>query len=92
VEIFKALSDVVEERKISPQAGSYTNKLLDGGENIIIKKLGEENAEFIRALISGSDIEAASEAADYIYHMIVALRYRDIGFEKVAAVLRERHK
>jgi phosphoribosyl-ATP pyrophosphohydrolase/phosphoribosyl-ATP pyrophosphohydrolase/phosphoribosyl-AMP cyclohydrolase len=92
VEILKRLSDTVKARKISPQAGSYTNRLFNGGENAIIKKLGEENAEFIKALICGSDIEVASEAADYVYHMIVALRHRGIGFEEVAAVLKERHK
>jgi phosphoribosyl-ATP pyrophosphohydrolase len=92
VDILDELSQTIKERAEKPKEGSYTNKLLTGGENQIIKKLGEENAEFIKAFFTGSSEELAGEAADYIYHLIVALRYRGVGFEKVEEILSCRRK
>jgi phosphoribosyl-ATP pyrophosphohydrolase len=86
------ISKTVKDRSEKHVEGSYTNKLLAGGDNLIIKKLGEENAEFIKAFFTGNDDELAGEAADYIYHLIVALRYRGIGFEKVEDILSGRHR
>ena len=54
-----------------------------------IKKIGEEQAEFLQALLLGSDTEVVSEAADLLYHMMVAIRGRGIDF---ALVLTELHK
>jgi len=51
--------------------GSYTVKLLDD-ENLRIKKLGEETAELIHALLK-KDGRAAEETADLLYHALVAL-------------------
>ncbi|MDR2400768.1 MAG: phosphoribosyl-ATP diphosphatase [Deferribacteraceae bacterium] len=90
--ILEVLSQTVRDRAENPVEGSYTNKLLNGGDNLIIKKLGEENAEFMRAFFIGSADELAGEAADYIYHLIVALRYRGVGFEKVEETLFVRHR
>jgi phosphoribosyl-ATP pyrophosphohydrolase len=82
----------VKDRAENPIEGSYTNKLLSGGDNIIIKKLGEEHAEFIRAFFKGSEEELAGEAADLIYHIVVALRFRGVGLEKVEEILSGRHR
>ena len=90
VNIISKLVEIVRERKVSPQPDSYTCKLFAKGENTIIKKLGEENAELIRALILNEKEEAAGEAADILYHMIVALEHKDVPFEAVMAVLEER--
>lgn len=89
-EIIAKLVETVRERKKNPQADSYTCKLLEAGENKLVKKLGEENAEFIRAIIKESDEAVAGEAADILYHMIVTLEYRGVAFEHVLAVLEER--
>jgi phosphoribosyl-ATP pyrophosphohydrolase/phosphoribosyl-AMP cyclohydrolase len=53
--------------------GSYTVKLLDD-ENLRLKKLGEEMAELVHALAKGNKERAVSEAADVVYHVLVALR------------------
>lgn len=88
--IIGKLVDVVRERKANPSDNSYTCKLFEGGTNKIIKKLGEENAELIKALLTETDRDVAGEAADYIYHMVVALEMRGVPFEEVTAVLTER--
>jgi phosphoribosyl-ATP pyrophosphohydrolase/phosphoribosyl-AMP cyclohydrolase len=53
--------------------GSYTVRLLDD-ENLRLKKLGEETAELVAALAVGNGAKAAEEAADLLYHVLVALR------------------
>lgn len=91
-QIMEKLYNTIKDRKNNPKEGSYTNQLLDAGENKIIKKLGEENAELILALLKQSDERVASETADYIYHLMVALESRNISFEMVLNELEKRHK
>ena len=52
--------------------GSYTVRLLDD-PNLRIKKLGEETAELIQALVQGDGPRATEEAADLLYHTLAAL-------------------
>ena len=89
--ILQILNDTIKERQQNPSAASYTTTLLEGGANKIIKKLGEENAEFIKAFLTEAPHETACEAADYIYHLMVALRFKGIDFNEVLKVLEERH-
>jgi phosphoribosyl-ATP pyrophosphohydrolase/phosphoribosyl-AMP cyclohydrolase len=53
--------------------GSYTVRLLED-ENLRLKKLGEETAELVAALAIGNSGRAVEEAADLVYHVLVALR------------------
>ena len=43
------LMRVIEGRRDLPEPGSYTHKLLEGGDNRILKTIGEESAEFVMA-------------------------------------------
>ena len=52
---------------------SYTRRLL-GDRNLRLKKLGEESAELVTACADGDRERAAEEAADLVYHTLVALR------------------
>ncbi len=90
-DIILRLNEIIRDRKLNESDGSYTCSLLKAGENKLIKKLGEENAEFIRAFLVQDDKEIVGEAADYIYHLMVALRYKDIDFKYVMAELEDRH-
>ena len=47
--ICSELFDTLNERSINPLEKSYTNHLLTKGSNTILKKMGEETAEFIMA-------------------------------------------
>lgn len=91
IKIIEELVETVKNRKKFPKEGSYTNKLFDKGENGLVKKLGEENAELIKAFLTESDERLASETADYLYHIIVALEYRGVSFDNVLNILRRRH-
>ena len=63
---------VIEDRRNCPDEGSYTNRLLEGGDNRILKKIGEESAEFVMACKDNNANEIAGEAADLIFHLQVA--------------------
>lgn len=52
---------------------SYTRKLLDD-RNLRLKKIGEEAAELVLACADEDPERATSEAADLLYHTMVALK------------------
>ena len=85
-----ALMRVIERRRDQPEPGSYTNKLLEGGDNRILKKIGEESAEFVMACKDGNPAEIAGEAADIVFHLQVALAHHGVSWRQVQRVLADR--
>ncbi len=87
-ELFKVISD----RAGNPVEGSYTCKLLAGGDNKILKKIGEEAAEVVMAC-KDDDAEAiALEVADLFYHTLVALAYHEVDLRDVYRKLEQRRR
>ncbi len=70
---------------------SYVRELLAAGPDHIGAKLREEAAELAEAIASESDDRVANEAADLVFHAMVALAARDLQWSDVAAVLDGRH-
>ncbi len=64
----------------------YTQRLL-GDRNLRLKKLGEEASELVTACADGDRARATEEAADLIYHALVALRAVGGSLDDVRAVL-----
>jgi phosphoribosyl-ATP pyrophosphohydrolase/phosphoribosyl-AMP cyclohydrolase len=69
-----ALDHTIAERArdASAPTGSYTRRLLQD-RNLRLKKIGEEAAEFITACTDGDPARVAAEAADLVYHTLVAM-------------------
>ena len=67
----------------------YTQKLL-ADRNLRLKKLGEEAAELAVACADGDRARAVEEAADLMYHALVALRAVGAGLDDVRAELTRR--
>jgi phosphoribosyl-ATP pyrophosphohydrolase/phosphoribosyl-AMP cyclohydrolase len=84
------LMRVVEGRRDRPEPGSYTNTLLEGGDNRILKKIGEESAEFVMACKDGNSADIAGEAADIVFHLQVALAHHGVSWRDVQQVLAAR--
>jgi len=84
------LMRVIEGRRDRPEPGSYTNKLLEGGDNRILKKIGEESAEFVMACKDNNAAEIAGEAADIVFHLQVALAHHGVSWRQVQEVLAQR--
>lgn len=70
----------------SSAAPSYTQRLL-ADRNLRLKKLGEEAVELATACVDGDRSRATEEAADLIYHTLVALRAVGGSLDEVRAVL-----
>jgi phosphoribosyl-ATP pyrophosphohydrolase len=81
----------IEDRKANPKPGSYTNSLLEAGEDEIVKKIGEEAVEVILAVKGQGDERVISELADLTYHCLVLLAQRGLSPDDVAAELERRH-
>ena len=67
----------------------YTRKLL-ADRNLRLKKLGEEATELAVACADGDAPRATAEAADIIYHTLVALRALGLSLDAVRAELQSR--
>ncbi len=77
---------------VAPAPGekpSYTRRLLED-RNLRLKKLGEEAAELVTACADGDRERAAEEAADVLYHALVAVRALGLTLDDVKAVLARR--
>ncbi len=84
------LEAVLESRKKSTGEASYTKSLYDAGASAMGAKVHEEAAEFAAAVENESDDRVVSEAADTLYHLLVALRWRAIPLRRVLGELARR--
>jgi phosphoribosyl-ATP pyrophosphohydrolase/phosphoribosyl-AMP cyclohydrolase len=88
--MLEELARVVAARAQAPPEESYTARLLARGPDQVLKKIGEEATEVVLAARVQSDERLVAEAADLLYHLLVALRQRDVGIERVMDELRRR--
>jgi phosphoribosyl-ATP pyrophosphohydrolase/phosphoribosyl-AMP cyclohydrolase len=86
-----ALWRVLESRAQERPAGSYTTRLLDD-ENLRVKKLGEEAAELVLALSRGDRSRIGAEAADLVYHLLVALLASGVSLHDLQNELASRQR
>jgi phosphoribosyl-AMP cyclohydrolase / phosphoribosyl-ATP pyrophosphohydrolase len=88
--LLATLEAVLESRKASTGAASYTKTLYDKGAPAIAAKIREEAGELADALETESDDRVVSEAADTLYHLLVGLRSRGLSLQRVLAELARR--
>jgi phosphoribosyl-ATP pyrophosphohydrolase/phosphoribosyl-AMP cyclohydrolase len=65
---------------------------LRGGDNQILKKIGEETAEVVMACKDNEGEAIASEVADLLYHTLVALAHHQVDLRQVYLKLYERSR
>ncbi len=87
----RTLESVIDERIASAPASSYTAKLHAEGPRRIAQKVGEEAVEFALAAAGGSATEVTAEAADLVFHLVLALRVRGLSLADVANELEQRN-
>ncbi|MBE8190911.1 MAG: phosphoribosyl-ATP diphosphatase [Alphaproteobacteria bacterium] len=89
MDILAELLATIEARKAASPDESYTAQLL-AEPSLAFKKLGEEATETIIAGLGQDRAALAQEAADLLYHLLVALAARDVAWADVLAVLKAR--
>jgi phosphoribosyl-ATP pyrophosphohydrolase len=84
------LAMTIDARASGDGERSYTMSLLEKGPLHCGKKIAEEGAELALALAAQGQEEAAAEAADLLYHILVGLRAKGVSLDEVSAALKER--
>lgn len=90
--VIDELFAVIEDRKERLPEDSYTASLLshEKGEDAVLEKVGEEATEFVLAAKNDRPDRTTSEAADLVYHLLVALVAKDITAADLRAELADR--
>ena len=99
----ESLWTTIAQRAADRPEGSYTVTLLDGGVDVVGRKVTEEATEVLLAAKNdetaesagadrtGTKAELAGEAGDLLYHALVLLAERGLEPGAVIDVLRTRH-
>ena len=92
--IVRELWAIICERAAHPTPDSYTSQLLrdEKGIDKVLEKVGEESTEFILAVKNGVPARTVEEAADLLFHILVALRAADIDLADVLTELKSRRR
>ena len=80
------------ERKLESPEESYTARLLAKGHSRVAQKVGEEGVETAIAAATGDKDGFRYEAADLLYHLLVACISIGVPFSEVLTELASRHK
>lgn len=91
-EVLNELYHVIQDRRLNPVEGSYTNYLFDKGQDKILKKVGEEAVETILASKNMDKKEILYEMGDLWYHCLVLLAFHNISPDELFAELLGRRK
>jgi len=85
------LENIIGQRIDGNAEGSYTNKLHKKGINKVAQKVGEEAVELVIEAKDNNIDLFKNEAADLLYHFLILLKAKNVAFEEVEEVLRNRH-
>lgn len=86
------LWEVLDARRGSSPAASYTARLLASGIERVAQKVGEEGVETALAAVTRDEDGLVDEAADLLYHLLALLLARGVEPERVAHALAARHR
>lgn len=84
------LERIIAARTDEAAETSYTASLLHKGPLKCAEKFGEEAVELILALAAQDDKAVTDEAADLLYHLMVALKARNVPLSAVLETLQGR--
>lgn len=85
------LKNVIKERKNKMNETSYTASLFKKGINKIAQKVGEEAVELVIEAKDNDDNLFKNEAADLLFHYMILLEAKNIDFDEIIEVLKDRH-
>lgn len=89
-DILDRLADIIESRKGGDPASSYVARLLQRGEDAILKKIGEEATETVMAAKDGEQARIVGETADLWFHCLIMLAHYGLRPSDVLQELRRR--
>ena len=87
---FERVYDLILKRKQSSPETSYVAYLMDGGTDIILKKICEESSELIIAAKNENRSEQIHELADLWFHMLVLMGHKGVTITDISLELEKR--
>jgi phosphoribosyl-ATP pyrophosphohydrolase/phosphoribosyl-AMP cyclohydrolase len=90
--VLHTLFATILDRQANPRPDSYTVRLLEAGEDEILKKVGEEAMEVILAAKGQGEERLVAEVGDLLYHLLVLLAARGLTLGDVEAELVRRRR
>ncbi|MEF9840147.1 MAG: bifunctional phosphoribosyl-AMP cyclohydrolase/phosphoribosyl-ATP diphosphatase HisIE [Lachnospiraceae bacterium] len=90
LQVFESVYNTIQERKLHPKEGSYTNYLFDKGIDKILKKIGEEATELVIAAKNTNPEEVKYELSDFLYHAMVLMVEKGVTWEDITRELADR--
>ncbi|MEO8212445.1 MAG: bifunctional phosphoribosyl-AMP cyclohydrolase/phosphoribosyl-ATP diphosphatase HisIE [Myxococcales bacterium] len=88
--VVKRVAEVIARRKRDRPERSYVVSLLDAGWPKVLGKITEESDELVEALPQADPAHTAHEAADLLFHVLVALEKAGVPVEEVFSQLKRR--
>jgi phosphoribosyl-ATP pyrophosphohydrolase/phosphoribosyl-AMP cyclohydrolase len=92
IEVLEEVAAVIAQRHRDMPEGSYVAKLLAGGPDSIVRKVGEEATEVIIAGKNDVNAELVWEVADLWFHTLVLLESKGATLSDVCAELARRRQ
>ena len=89
-DVLARLAEVVHGRNGGDPERSYVSRLLSRGEDAILKKIGEEATETVRAAKDGDRQRIVGETADLWFHCLIMLEHYQLGPQDVLNELQRR--
>ena len=84
------MKKIVASRANSGDPSSWTAKLVSAGMEKAAEKLGEEAVETVIAAVARDNVGMRDEAADLLYHLLVALHVKGVSVTEVMKELERR--
>ena len=84
------IARVIEERRGQDPETSYVARLIAGGDDAILKKIGEEATETVLAAKDGDRLHLVREIADLWFHCMILLSRHGLGPQDVLGELHRR--
>jgi phosphoribosyl-ATP pyrophosphohydrolase len=88
--ILLRLAQTIETRKHADPSSSYVAKLLNGGQDKVLKKIAEEAAETIMASKDNDKRQIIYETADLWFHCLIMLAHHDLSPNDILLELERR--
>jgi phosphoribosyl-ATP pyrophosphohydrolase/phosphoribosyl-AMP cyclohydrolase len=88
--VLERIYETVLQRLAASPQDSYVARLHQGGIDRILRKVAEEAGEFLLAAKNGVQSELQSEAADLVFHVLLALAECGLGWDQVLGELGRR--
>lgn len=82
----------IDARREADPESSYTARLLQGHEDKLLKKIGEEATEVVMAAKDADAVQLRYESADLVYHLLVVLARAGLSPDDLADELASRFK